>query len=89
MPIYRQPSSTPTYPIGGAASCISERIHTLARRNQLMPIDPHVEIFMALATGAAWLMMKAGLAKNALELKRRRVTCPSCGKSPCSCTNAA
>jgi hypothetical protein len=51
-----------------------------------MPIDPHVEIFLALATAAAWLMMKAGLAKNALELKRRRVTCPSCGKHPCSCT---
>ena len=50
-----------------------------------VPIDPHIELFMALA-GAAWLMTKAGLGKNMLELKRRRVTCPSCGRlQPCSC----
>ena len=34
---------------------------------------------MALASGAAWLMMQAGLAKNALEPKRKRTLCPSCG----------
>jgi len=51
-----------------------------------LPIDPHVELFMALASAAAWLMMKAGLAKNVLEFKRRRFTCPSCGRSDgCSC----
>ncbi len=44
-----------------------------------MSIDPHIELFMALAS-AAWLMTKAGLGKNMLELKRRRVTCPSCGR---------
>jgi len=50
-------------------------------------IDPHVEIFLALASAAAWLMMKAGLAKNALELKRRRVVCPSCGRHDgCKCS---
>jgi hypothetical protein len=50
-------------------------------------IDPHIELFMALASGAAWLMMKAGLGKNMLELKRRRVTCPSCGRQqPCRCS---
>lgn len=49
-------------------------------------LDPHLELFMALASGAAWLMMKAGLAKNALEFKRRRVTCPSCGRHDgCNC----
>ena len=31
---------------------------------------------MALASGAAWLMMRAGLAKNALELKRKRTALP-------------
>ena len=46
-----------------------------------MQLDPHVELVMALASGAAWLMMKAGLAKNALEFKRRRPTCPSCGRN--------
>jgi hypothetical protein len=55
------------------------------RRNKLQ-LDPHVELLMALASGAAWLMMRAGLAKNALELKRKRVTCPSCGRHDgCSC----
>jgi hypothetical protein len=50
-------------------------------------LDPHVELIMALASGAAWLMMKAGLAKNALELKRRRVICPSCGRQDgCTCS---
>jgi hypothetical protein len=51
-----------------------------------VPIDPHVELFVALAGCAAWLMTKAGLAKNALELKRRRPPCPSCGKhEDCTC----
>jgi hypothetical protein len=49
-------------------------------------IDPHVEIFMTLAGAAAWLMIRAGLAKNALELRRRRAACPSCGKvDHCTC----
>jgi hypothetical protein len=50
-------------------------------------IDPHVELFMALASVAAFLMTKAGLGKGALELKRRRVICPSCGRTDgCSCS---
>jgi formate dehydrogenase maturation protein FdhE len=49
-------------------------------------MDPHVEVFMALASLAAWLMMRAGLSKNALELKRKRAVCPSCGRHDgCSC----
>ena len=51
-----------------------------------MPIDPHVEMFMALASVAAWLMTKAGLGKNLLEPKRRRRICPSCGRlDDCTC----
>ena len=51
-----------------------------------MLLDPHVELLMILASGAAWLMMKAGLAKNALEIKRKRAVCPSCGRHDgCSC----
>jgi formate dehydrogenase maturation protein FdhE len=51
-----------------------------------LSIDPHVELFMALASAAAWLMMKAGLAKNLLEPRRRRTVCPSCGRlDDCSC----
>jgi formate dehydrogenase maturation protein FdhE len=48
-------------------------------------MDPQVELFMALAMAAAWLMTKAGLAKNMLEPKRRRVVCPSCGRENCTC----
>jgi hypothetical protein len=42
---------------------------------------------MALVSLAGWLMMKAGLAKHGLELRRRRFTCPSCGRpsTACSC----
>ena len=81
MPIYRQPSSIPTYPTNGVGSCITE--HTL-----MLSMDPHITLFLALASGAAWLMMKAGLAKNALELKRRQMACPSCGKHQgCNCAS--
>ena len=45
-----------------------------------MAIDPHVELFTTLALAAAWLMTRAGLSKNALELKRKRRVCPSCGR---------
>jgi formate dehydrogenase maturation protein FdhE len=55
------------------------------RRNTLQ-LDPHVELLMALASAAAWLMMRAGLAKNALEMKRKRNVCPSCGRHDgCNC----
>jgi len=51
-------------------------------------MNPHLVLLMALASGVAWLMMKAGLAKNGLELKKRRPTCPSCGRNDrCSCTS--
>jgi hypothetical protein len=49
-------------------------------------LDPHIELLMALASGVAYLMTKAGLAKNVLELKRRRFVCPSCGRHDgCTC----
>jgi hypothetical protein len=32
------------------------------------------------AAGVGYLMVKAGLSKNALELRRRRRICPSCGR---------
>ncbi|MGH3001193.1 MAG: hypothetical protein ACRDM1_00725 [Gaiellaceae bacterium] len=49
-------------------------------------MDLHVFLLMGLASGAAWLMMRAGLAKNALELRRKRAVCPSCGRHDgCSC----
>ena len=45
-----------------------------------MHLDPHVA-FAAVATLAAgWLMVTAGLQKSALEQRRRRRVCPSCGR---------
>jgi hypothetical protein len=32
------------------------------------------------AAGVGYLMVKAGLSKNALEPKHRRRICPSCGR---------
>jgi hypothetical protein len=32
------------------------------------------------AAGVGYLMVKAGLGKNALEPRRRRRICPSCGR---------
>jgi hypothetical protein len=48
-------------------------------------MDPHLALTMCLVTGAAWLMTKAGLAKNLLEPKHRRAICPSCGSDSCRC----
>jgi hypothetical protein len=51
-----------------------------------MTLDPHAAILVILASAAAWLMIQAGLAKNALELRRKRYVCPSCGRHDgCSC----
>jgi hypothetical protein len=45
-----------------------------------MGSTPHLAT-LALATLAiGWLMVLAGLQKSALELKKRRRVCPSCGR---------
>jgi recombinational DNA repair protein RecR len=45
-----------------------------------MALDPHTATPAVLTLGIGWVMAVAGLQKNALELKRRRRTCPSCGR---------
>jgi hypothetical protein len=56
------------------------------KRRKWVAMDPHVEVMLALIAVSGWLMTKAGLAKNALEPKRRKAACPSCGKhSGCTC----
>ena len=45
-----------------------------------MHLDPHVAIAAVSTLGAAWLMITAGLQKNALERRRQRRVCPSCGR---------
>jgi len=44
-----------------------------------MHFDPNITILIAVSCGIGYLMIVAGLQKSALELKRRRRNCPSCG----------
>ena len=44
-----------------------------------MTMNLHIAILAVLTLAAGWLMMTAGLQKSALELRRRRRICPSCG----------
>jgi hypothetical protein len=46
-----------------------------------MRLDPNIALFAALTFGAGYLMVLAGLSKSALELKRRRRFCASCGRA--------
>jgi hypothetical protein len=45
-----------------------------------MTLHVHTITLMVLTLGVGWLMAFAGLQKSALELRRRRRTCPSCGR---------
>jgi hypothetical protein len=54
-----------------------------------MKLDPHTAMMAVITLGVGWVMMQAGLQKSALELRRRKRTCPSCGRHIASrtCTN--
>ena len=45
-----------------------------------MHLAPHVAIAVVSTLVAAWLMITAGLEKSALERRRRKRICPSCGR---------
>ena len=45
-----------------------------------MTLDPHMATVAVATLGIGWMMTVAGLQKSALELKKRRRTCPSCGR---------
>jgi hypothetical protein len=45
-----------------------------------MEPDANTAILVAVTCGIGYLMIVAGLGKRALELRRRRRTCPSCGR---------
>jgi hypothetical protein len=47
----------------------------------------HALILLVVAGGIAYLMVFAGMTKRALELRRPRRVCPSCGRTirDCSC----
>ena len=43
-------------------------------------LDPHAATLAVVTLGVGWLMAQAGLQKSALEWRKRRRTCPSCGR---------
>jgi hypothetical protein len=45
-----------------------------------MELDPNTILLAAVSCGIGYLMIVAGLHKRALELKRRKRICPSCGR---------
>ena len=52
-------------------------------------LDPQLLSLLLLTTGVGYLMAYAGIGKNALEWKRRRTICPSCGRHETACSCAA
>jgi NADH pyrophosphatase NudC (nudix superfamily) len=54
-----------------------------------MTPDPHIAVLATSIAGVGFLMSMAGLQKSALEWKRRRRICPSCGhelhRRTCNC----
>ena len=52
-----------------------------------MIIDPHLAA-LVVSTAAGFLMVFSGLKKSALELRRRRRVCPSCGREAEACNCA-
>jgi hypothetical protein len=45
-----------------------------------MHLEPHVAIVAISTLAAGWLMITAGLQKSALERRRHKRVCPSCGR---------
>jgi hypothetical protein len=45
-----------------------------------MVLTPHIAALAVTTVGIGWGMMVAGVNKNALEWRRRRRICPSCGR---------
>jgi NADH pyrophosphatase NudC (nudix superfamily) len=55
-----------------------------------MELDSNIALIAVLSCGVGYLMVFAGVGKSALEWRRRRRICPSCGRMiqarACSCT---
>jgi len=50
-------------------------------------LDPQLTTFFAITMGVGYLMIQSGLQKSMLEWRRRKRSCPSCGRetSVCGC----
>ena len=44
-------------------------------------IDPELSLFAILTLGVGYVMALAGVHKGALEWRRHRRSCPSCGRA--------
>jgi hypothetical protein len=44
-------------------------------------LDPNSAFVAAITCASGYLMLVAGLRKGALEMRRRRRVCPSCGRT--------
>jgi hypothetical protein len=57
-----------------------------------MKLDPNVVSLAVVTLGVGYGMLVAGMHKSALEWRKRRRTCPSCGRhivrGACSCSRA-
>jgi hypothetical protein len=57
-----------------------------------MKLDPNVVSLAVVTLGVGYGMLVAGVNKSALEWRKRRRTCPSCGRhierGACSCSRA-
>jgi hypothetical protein len=57
-----------------------------------MKLDPSIASLAVVTLGVGYGMLVAGVNKSALEWRRRRRTCPSCGRyierRACSCNRA-
>ena len=45
-----------------------------------MTVHLHIVMIAILTIGVGWVMMMAGVQKSALEWRRQRRICPSCGR---------
>jgi NADH pyrophosphatase NudC (nudix superfamily) len=56
-----------------------------------MTIHMNIAMVLMVTLLAGWLMAIAGVQKSALEWRRRRRICPSCGREICarSCTTCS
>jgi hypothetical protein len=54
-------------------------------QRKMTTLDPHAAILMIICMAVGYVMMVAGLSKNALEWRKPRRVCPSCGHRTDSC----
>jgi hypothetical protein len=52
-------------------------------------LDPHTATLLVLVMSVGYVMAYAGVAKNALEWKRKRRTCSTCGRHDGRCGHSS